>query len=223
MKTHIDNSKENDNRNYDYSSYPLTDRNEYKVISDLVKPDSKVIDLACGNGSLLVRLQKEKNAAGKGMEVSKSGIDVCRKRGLSVLEGRIDVPLPFRDNEFDYAICNVTIQMVMYPEILLQEMKRIARYQIVSFPNFAFWRNRIDLMLNGRMPKRMLFEYKWYTTGHIHQLSFIDFQELVNDVGGLRIMEQRLEHSSNPVKNFLMQHFPNAFQMIGIVLLEKIS
>jgi methionine biosynthesis protein MetW len=82
------------------------------------------------------------------------------------------------NKQFDYAICNVTIQMVMYPEVLLSEMKRISHYQIISFPNFANWRNRLDLLLKGRMPKPMLFGYDWYNTGHIHQLSLKDFLDL---------------------------------------------
>lgn len=111
--------------------------------------------------------------------------------------------------------------MVLYPEILLREMKRVAKYQIVSFPNFAFWRNRIDLLLSGRMPKPMLFEYSWYSTGHIHQLSFKDFFELIDHVGGITVVDKRLEHSSNPIKNLLMQQYPNAFQMLGVYLLKK--
>lgn len=218
---HLDSPEINDNRQYDYTGHPYTERYEYPVIADLVKPNSKVIDLGCGNGSLLSLLKKEKNVIGTGIEISESGVSVCREQELNVHKGKIDEPLQFPDNSFDYAICNVTIQMVMYPEILLQEMKRVAQYQIVSFPNFAFWRNRFDLMFNGRMPKKMLFSYKWYSTGHIHQLSIKDFFELVEDIGGLKVIESRFEHSSNPLKNFFMQAFPNVFQMVPIFLLEK--
>ena len=218
---HIDTPSVNDNRKYDYSNHSDLDRYEYPIIIALVKEGARVIDLGCGNGALLSRLVREKQVVGTGIELSPSGIAVCKERGLTVQQGSIDQTLSFNDNEFDYAICNVTMQMVMYPEVLLREMKRVAKYQIISFPNFAFWRNRIDLLVNGRMPKKMLFEYTWYSTGHIHQLSFKDFHELVCDVGGLQIIEQRLEHSSHPIKNFLMQRFPNLFQMLAIYLLEK--
>jgi methionine biosynthesis protein MetW len=221
MKHRLDSPDYNDNRSYDYVGSENVERYEYSHIATFVTPKARVIDLGCGNGILLQKLKTEKDIADYGIERSESAVRICRDKGLKVELGQIDKPLLFRDNEFDYAICNVTIQMVLYPEVLLREMKRIARYQIISFPNFAFWRSRIDLLFNGRMPKRMLFGYKWYSTGHIHQLSFADFYELVNDVGGLHVVEQRLEHSQNPIKEFLMQQFPNLFQMLGMFLLEK--
>lgn len=219
---HLDDPQRNDNRKYNYSGYEDSERYEYPIIVDMVKMNSKVIDLGCGNGALLARLKKEKSVKETGLEISESGVRICKERGLNVQFGAIDQTLPFDDNAFDYAICNVTIQMVMYPEVLVREMKRVAKYQIISFPNFAFWRNRLDLLLNGRMPKRMLFEYKWYSTGHIHQLSFEDFYELLDDVGGLHVVECRLERSSNPIKDRLLQDFPNLFQLVPVFLLEKI-
>lgn len=219
----IDIPHNNDNRRYDYSQYTDMERTEYADIIALVAPNARVIDLGCGNGALLSRMIAHKHITGVGIELSPSGVEVCRKRGLDARIGKIDEPLSFRENEFDYAVCNVTIQMVLYPEMLLKEMKRIARYQIVSFPNFAFWRNRLELLLHGRMPATMLFGYSWYSTGHIHQLSFSDFSALLDDVGDLRIVEQRLERSKNPLKNLLMQKYPNMFQMLGIYLLEKIE
>jgi methionine biosynthesis protein MetW len=108
---------------------------------------------------------------------------VCRSKGLKVRQGRIDEGLPWVDGAFDYAVCNVTLQMVMYPEKLLSEMSRVAIRQIVSFPNFANIRNRLELLLFGRMPKAMLFGHTWWNTGHIHQLSIADFKELVKKTG----------------------------------------
>lgn len=219
----IDSPLYNDNRNYDYSAAFTEEREEYKLICELVEPNSSVIDLACGNGSLLEKLKKEKNVTGEGVELSSSGVEACKKKGLKVIQGRIDEKFPFDDSTFDYSICNVTIQMVMYPEILLSEMKRISIYQIVSFPNFAHYKNRLDLLLKGRMPKPMLFGYKWYNTGHIHQLSVKDFYELIDDVGGLRIIKVNALGSRNPLKNFLLKSFPNVFQILQVFLLEKIN
>ena len=211
----------NDNRNYDYSIAFAEEREEYKLICELVEPNSSVIDLACGNGSLLEKLMKEKNVVGEGVELSPSGVEACKKKGLKVNQGRIDEKLPFDDNTFDYSICNVTIQMVMYPEVLLSEMKRISKYQIVSFPNFAHYKNRLDMLLNGRMPKPMMFGYKWYSTGHIHQLSFKDFNELVNDVGGLRFLKVNTFRSKSSLKRFLIIRYPNMFQILQVFILEK--
>jgi methionine biosynthesis protein MetW len=219
--SHIDTPVLNDNRNYDYSNFPDGDRKEYAVIINYVQPNSRVLDLGCGNGALLARLKKEKNIDCSGLEISESGVEVCRRRGLNVQLGRIDERLPFKDNEFDYAICNVTIQMVMYPEVLLREMKRVSRYQIVSFPNFAFWKNRLDLMFYGRMPKRMLFGYTWYSTGHIHQLSINDFRQLVKDVEGLSIVSTWVDRSSIAMRNYLNIILPNLFQLLAVFLLQK--
>ena len=217
----IDSPLYNDNRNYDYSTTFREEREEYKLICEMVKPNSKVIDLGCGNGSLLEKLINEKNIVGEGVELVLSGVEACRKKGLKVMQGRIDEKLPFDDNSFDYSICNVTIQMVMYPEVLLSEMKRISKYQIISFPNFAYYKNRLDLLFKGRMPKPMLFGYKWYNTGHIHQLSLKDFYELVDDVGGLRIKKVSALGSKNFLKNILLKFFPNNFQLLHVYLLEK--
>jgi len=218
----IDSPLFNDNRNYDYSAASTEDREEYKLICEMVEPNSSVIDLGCGNGSLLEKLIKEKNVTAEGIELSESGVEVCKVKGLKVHQGRIDEKLPLDDNSFDYSICNVTIQMVMYPEVLLTEMKRISKYQIVSFPNFGHYKNRIDLLLKGRMPKPMLFGYKWYNTGHIHQMSIKDFYELVDDVGGLNILRVNEFSSKNPLKKFFIKKYPNVFQILQAFLVEKI-
>jgi SAM-dependent methyltransferase len=139
----------NDNRNYDYAESGQDSRAEFDVIVNMIKAQSRVADLGCGNGVLLGRAIKEKGCTGTGIELTPSGGKIAQSRGLDVRTGRIDEPLPFKDSEFDYAICNVTIQMVLYPEILLQEMKRIARFQIISFPNFGFYKNRIDLLVTA--------------------------------------------------------------------------
>jgi methionine biosynthesis protein MetW len=174
----IDDPTINDNREYDYTDNKTQYRDEYPIIESLIEHNSKVIDLGCGNGALLNLLKDKKNIREYGIELVQSGVDICREKGLNVRQGSIDSPLDgIEDKQFDYAICNVTIQMVMYLEVLLSEMKRIADYQIISFPNFANWRNWIDLLLRGRMPKPMLFGYDWYT-GHIHQLSLKDFLDL---------------------------------------------
>ncbi|MGD1008175.1 MAG: methionine biosynthesis protein MetW [Ignavibacteriaceae bacterium] len=212
----------NDNRKYDYSTEKKSERAEYNFISSLIEPNTKIIDLGCGNGSLLQKLIKEKNITGCGIELTKSGVDACIEKGLNVKQGSIDEEIGFPDNYFDYAICNVTIQMVLYPEILIKEMKRISKYQIVSFPNFGFYKNRFDLLLKGRMPKHMMFGYKWYNTGHIHQLSIKDFYELMENMHDLKVKYVHLASSPFFIKNYLMKKFPNLFQGLPIFLLEKI-
>src|SRR3972149_5631826 len=168
-------SKTSDNRNYFYNNNSSTSRSEFRVIENIVGKNRKVVDLGCGDGSLTQILIKNENIC-QGVEITQSGVEVCRKKGLRVIKGRIDGKLPFDDKSFDFAVCNVTLHMVMYPELLLQEMKRISKKQIITFPNFAFVLNRIQLILFGVFPKWSLFGYDWYSTGHIHQLSIKDFE-----------------------------------------------
>lgn len=142
----IDDPIKNDNQNYDYTSCETHVRPEYPVILEMVKPNSTVVDFGCGNGSLLSLLKAEKKIEGLGYDISPSGVEICKKKGLDAVCESIDRRHPgLKDNQFDYAICNVTIQMVMYPKILLEEMIRVSNRQIISFPNFAYFRNRIDL------------------------------------------------------------------------------
>ena len=217
----INSPKLNDNRNYDYTSCAEESRREYDLILSLVPSGSKVIDLGCGNGSLLKLLRDRNKADVCGIELSKSGVAASLQKGLSVQEGRIDEKLPFADKEFDFAICNVTIQMVMYPEILLTEMKRVASKLIISFPNFGFYRNRIDMFFYGRVPHPMMFGYSWYSTGHIHQLSIIDFLELVETVGNLHIEKQCFADETTGIKRQLQISFPNLFQILPVFLITS--
>ncbi len=217
----IDKPDLNDNREYDYTNHYEDEKKEYHLIAKFIKPGSKVIDLGCGNGSLMQLLEKERNAVVEGIELSLSGVEVCKKKGLNVSQKRIDEELDYEDDSFDYSVCNVTLQMVLYPEVLLKEMKRIAKYQVLAFPNFAFYKNRIDLLLNGRMPQPMLFDYKWYTTGHIHQLSIKDFYQLISEIGGLEVVGNSFVRPANPIKNKLMELFPNLFQPTPLFLLKK--
>lgn len=165
-----------DNRNYFYRKDSFTERVEFPIIKKIVGKNRKVIDLGCGDGSLIQILESNCNKC-KGVELSRSGVNVCRKKGLDVNQGQIDTKLPFGDKEFDIAVCNVTIHMVMYPEVLIKEMQRISKKQIITFPNFAFVVNRLQFLFLGTFPKWSLFGYNWYSTGHIHQLSIKDFRQ----------------------------------------------
>lgn len=207
-----------DNRNYIYDHDQITTRPEYPYIENWITEKARVIDLGCGNGALLQSIRKSKNIIDAGIEISTTGVDICKKYGLQVSQGRIDVKLSQIPNDsFDFAVCNVTIQMVMNPEIVLQEMKRIARFQIVSFPNFAFLWQRLDLLFTGRMPRRLLYGYDWYNTGHIHQLSINDFNRTARD-SGLRVRESVYFIGRHKLPAPL---WPNLLATEAILLLEK--
>lgn len=208
-----------DNRSYSYSKNSVSKRPEYGVVCSWIEKGSRVVDLGCGDGSLLKLLKDKKSADCVGVEVSVSGVESGRKKGIRSIQGRIDAKLPFADMEFDYSICNVTIQMVMYPEVLINEMKRVSKYQIVSFPNFAFFRNRIDLLINGRMPKEMIPGYEWYSTGHIHQFSIKDYLSFCKD-NGLKILKEKYYFDENIkiIPLSVQNRFPNLFASAAIFL-----
>lgn len=215
----IDDPTLNNNREYDYTNHETQYRDEYPIIESLIEPNSKVIDLGCGNGSLLKFLKDKKNIQECGIELVQSGVDICNKKWLNVQQGSIDCHLSdFEDKQFDYAICNVTIQMVMYPEILLSEMRRIAHYQIVSFPNFAHLKNRLDLLLRGRMPQPMLFGYDWYNTGHIHQLSLRDFLDLVEKYDLTNCAEFHIGRDG--LSRYIRKLMPNLFSTVSVYFLK---
>lgn len=177
MLSKIDDPLYNDNRKYEYDE-SFYERAEFPIICNFINSNTDVIDLGCGNGSLMKFILDRKKVNITGVDISHSGVNNCLKNGLRAKNAPIDQAesyLEFVDDQFDYAICNVTLQMVMYPDVLLKEMRRISKKQIISFPNFAFLGNRLDLLINGRMPHPMMHGYDWYNTGHIHQLSLEDF------------------------------------------------
>lgn len=217
----IDDPRAQDNRDYDYSRHSLQERSEYPFIVEWVPEGSRVVDLGCGNGSLLALLEETKKTRGFGIEISESGIEQCRLKGLDVRQGRIDQPLDdVEDDAFDVAISNVTLMMVMYPEVLLREMRRIAPVQILSFCNFAFILNRFDYLLFGRMPRPMLYNYTWYSTGHIHQLSLADFYETCSDLG-LRVEASVVTMNRRPLVRWICRRWPNLLSAVPIVKLRR--
>lgn len=214
----------NDNRNYKYDLNSISKREEYSIIERLLNNKSKVIDLGCGDGTLLGLLRKKKNVKiADGIEISETGVKVSKKKGLNVWQGSIDIPLKkIKDKSYDYAICNVTLQMVMYPEVLISEMLRISDKQIISFPNFAFILNRIELLLKGKMPQFMISGYKWYSTGHIHQLSILDFKDYCKQ-NKIKILKEEYIIPRTPIfiPDFILKLFPNLFSSMAVFLTTK--
>lgn len=211
----------NDNRHYDYAKQGFYVREEFPIISRWIKPGSKIIDLGCGNGSLMHYLRENNNEVEvSGIESAESGVHYGKEQGLNINQSLIDQEAtyqPFGDKVFDYAVCNVSLQMVMYPEVLLTAMRRIAHQQIISFPNFAYIGNRLDLLFRGRMPRPMLHGYSWFNTGHVHQLSIADFKELC-DLQGLKITEQKHFGCLSFIANWF---WPNLFSKEALFLCES--
>lgn len=213
----------NDNRNYKYSIDSRSKRSEFGQILKWVKKGSSVIDLGCGDGTLLDLLKKDKLIKkADGIEITRSGVTASKKKNINVWQGRIDTPLiGIKDKTYDYAICNVTLQMVLYPEVLMKEMGRISKRQIVSFPNFAFFPNRLEMLFRGRMPKLMLFGYEWYSTGHIHQLSIKDFEKFCKDNNFKTLDVYYFIPRVFKLPQGILKLFPNFFSITSIYLLGQ--
>jgi methionine biosynthesis protein MetW len=150
----------------------------YDLITAEILPGTKVLDLGCGDGMLLERLQNTKQVIPYGVEISEDGVCQCVEKGLYCYQGDIDEGLAdYKDNSFDYVILNQTLQITKRPAYVLQEMMRISKNAIVSFPNFGYWKTRLQLLIKGMMPKNVLLPYEWYETPNIHLLTIRDFQK----------------------------------------------
>jgi methionine biosynthesis protein MetW len=153
-------------------------RIDHSVILDLIPAGTKVLDLGCGDGSLLVKLVRQKGVTGRGIEISEEGVRACIAKGLTVMQGDIDKGLrDYPNNSFDYVILNQTLQAVKKPDVVLSEILRVGKKGIVGFPNFAYWKMRFYLFTYGRMPKTEFLPFEWYDTPNIHFCSISDFTE----------------------------------------------
>lgn len=150
----------------------------YSLISDMIEANSRVLDLGCGDGFLLKLLKDKKKIRGNGIEISQKEVISCLEKGLSVIQGNIDEGLKqFQDKTYDYVILNQTLQSTNNPAYVLDEMLRVGKKCIVSFPNFAYWRVRFNYFLTGNMPKSKVLPFEWYDTPNIHLLTIKDFFE----------------------------------------------
>ena len=150
----------------------------YSIITDMIEENARVLDLGCGNGELLKLLKENKKVKGNGIEISQKEVIQCLEKGLSVIQGDIDEGLKqFPDKYYDYVILNQTLQSVLNPHYVMEEMLRVGKKCIVSFPNFAYWRVRCNFFFTGNMPKSKVLPFEWYDTPNIHLLTIKDFFE----------------------------------------------
>jgi homoserine O-acetyltransferase len=159
-------------------------RVDYELIGSLVEPGSTVLDVGCGDGELLARLTADKNINGKGIELEQDLIAQCVGRGLSIIQYDIDRGLPSYGNEsFDYVILSQTVQTLKNPQKVFKELLRVGRKVIVSFPNFAHWRCRLQMLLAGKAPVTRHLPFSWYDSPNIHWLSLRDFADFCRQLG----------------------------------------
>ncbi len=159
-------------------------RADLAIVADWVRPGARVLDIGCGDGALLAYLTRTKAVDGRGIEISQAGVNACVRHGLSVVQGDADADLrDYPSDAFDFVILSQTLQATREPRRVLAEMLRIGRCAIVSFPNFAHWRARLQLLVQGRMPVTRTLDHAWYDTPNIHLCSIRDFTALCDDLG----------------------------------------
>lgn len=158
-------------------------RPDLAVIAREISPDTRVLDVGCGDGALLASLRDTKRVDARGMEIDAALVAECVARGLSVVQGDAERDLAdYPDGAFDYAVLGQTLQTAMRPDLLLGELLRVGRTAYVSFPNFAHWRTRAALLWGGRMPVTRALPVNWYETRNIHHVTVADFDALARDL-----------------------------------------
>jgi methionine biosynthesis protein MetW len=173
-------------------------RPDFAAIAAWVRPGARVLDLGCGDGTLLKYLRRERNASGYGVEIDDGGVLACVRNGVSVIQGDLESGLSdFEDRAFDYVILSQTLQAMRHSERIVREMLRVGREGIVTFPNFGYWRNRLQI-LGGRMPVSDNLPFQWYDTPNIHLCTLSDFEGFCT-LHAVRILERTVITSGKAV------------------------
>jgi methionine biosynthesis protein MetW len=188
----------------------LAARPDFAAIARWVTPGARVLDLGCGDGTLLRYLWEARQAPGYGVEIDDAEVVACVKNDVNVLQMNLEDGLSvFRDGSFDYVLLSETLQTIHRTEQLMREMLRVGREVIVSFPNFGHWQARLQLLL-GRMPVSEELPYAWYETPNVHLCTLTDFEDLCRRLG-TRIEERLALHAGRPVSLL-----PNVFGSLAV-------
>jgi len=190
-------------------------RADLKIIQQWIEPDMRVLDLGCGDGSFLAHLKSEKNIFDCGLEIDPGNINLCLQAGVNVIEQDMNKSLSnFRSDSFDTVLLAQTLQTVERPDILVEEMLRIGKKCIITFPNFAYWRHRLKLLTMGNMPQSSSLPYEWYNTPNIHHCTIKDFDTLCEQ-RNITILHRTVV-DFNHRSSFLMNLNPNLFGINAI-------
>ncbi|UJP05578.1 MAG: methionine biosynthesis protein MetW [Nitrosomonas sp.] len=190
-------------------------RPDFDAIAAWIKPGAKILDLGCGDGSLLRYLRDTRGVFGYGVEIDDGNLLQCFRNGINVIQNDLEAGLSgFESDSFDYVILSQTLQAMRHTEGIIGEILRVGKEGIVSFPNFGYWKNRMQV-ITGHMPVSQALPYHWYDTPNIHLCTLGDFETLCCQCNA-RILERRVMNNNRPV------HFlPNLMGMLAIYRFER--
>jgi len=196
-------------------------KKEFKVIAQIIQNNKRVLDVGCGDGTLMDYLKKNKKNDVRGLESKKNLVQQCISKGLSVIEGDAEKELfQFPEKSFDYVILSQTLQAFLYPEEVLNQLLRIGKKTVVSIPNFGYWKVRLHLLFKGTMPVTKNLPNEWYNTPNLHMCTIKDFVNFCNKKNiniGKSMCLTKEKISEITKKNM---KYKNIFSELGIFLIE---